>query len=195
MRSILLEYLSEPSKGGMDASQKKQASSQTFPSLALLDSLGFIDNRALKMLCQQSLESARICHGQGLHLPGVVLVGSALEGILLSIAEQRPEQTQAEFNKSTAMPKSKANWNLGLLLKVAKGAGWITESGGYRLGNALRDYRNLIHPAKYVEDAVILEAPDFLTAWLAVEKVVSEIDRWNKEAPEGLDEEQHNENP
>jgi len=179
MRSMLLEYLSAPSETSDASSHEQQVLDQSFPNL------GFIDDPALKEFCRQALTSAKICNRQGLHLPSVVLVGSALEGLLFSMATQRDDAYQ-EAVKKAGIKEKKEKLNLYQLLRVAKDAEWITENGGMKLGDALRDYRNLIHPPKYVGDNVRLSTPDFNSSWATIQKVAEEIDRWNKEQEAGI---------
>lgn len=174
MRDMLLDYLSTPSidRPNSIVEHEQRLLDRSFPDI------GFIDNFDLREFCWQALNSAKMCNRHGLHLPAVALVGSALEAMLLSMAEQRQEIREEVFTRLSIRPKSKANWNLGLLLTLSKEAGWVTENGGYKLADSLRDYRNLIHPAKYIADNVSLATPDFNASWAAVQKVADEIKQW-----------------
>lgn len=81
-------------------------------------------------------------------LATIFLCGSILEGILLGIALQRPQ----DFNQAVNAPKDKANkvkpfheWSLAQFIDVAHGLG-LLKLDVKKFSHELRDFRNYIHP-------------------------------------------------
>ena len=191
MRDILLEYLSTPSTAhsGKPSEQVQQVSDQSLPDF------GFIaENPKLRQFCSQCLVSAKVCSRQTLYLPAFILLGGALEGMLLSMVEQEPmlykqawNEMQQENNRNSHLPELK-ELKLDTLLRISEKTGWIS-SGGWKLGDILRDYRNLVHPYKHTNTEGEREEADYLASWAAVQKVAGEINRWCERNTAGVGDE------
>ena len=91
---------------------------------------------------------AHDCNAAGCPVGAVILLGSVLEGLLLS----RALLSKAEASASMHAPKDKdgktvavADWKLAALIDVAHERGWVRGSmaGWSRI---LRRYRNAVHP-------------------------------------------------
>jgi len=78
----------------------------------------------------------------------ILLAGSTLEGVLLSLATDHPRH----FNSAKSSPKDSVGkvlpfhkWTLSSFIDVAKDLSLI-QHDTYRFSHALRDFRNYIHP-------------------------------------------------
>jgi len=107
------------------------------------------------------LEAER-CVDHNLYRPGCVLIGAALEGVLLSTVMLAEPQLKRD-NLWPKTSKDVLDWPLGELVGVAVRAGWIEANyrGEYLdldegdLGNAVdwvKWLRNLVHPGAFVRE-------------------------------------------
>lgn len=106
------------------------------------------------------------CEGAKAYLAGCVMLGSALETILILMIDVHSEEAEktGKVPNSRGRPKSLLDWNLVELLRVAKAAGWLPTAldlnddwnwrkakvGDY--AEVVRRMRNLAHPARYLND-------------------------------------------
>jgi hypothetical protein len=97
-------------------------------------------------LLQRRLDEAKACRSVGAHLAAVIMMGSALEGVLFQVLLQRAPDTP---------PNS-----LYALIDTCHARGWI-ETDARRFTQELRDYRNLVHPN---HDVRIGQFPDLETS-------------------------------
>jgi hypothetical protein len=106
------------------------------------------------------------CEETKAYLAGSVMLGSALETLLILMVNCYSEEAErtdcVPTRKGVARPLM--DWGLADLLKVAKAANWLPS--GLKLGDdwdgrkakvgdyaeVVRMVRNLVHPARYVED-------------------------------------------
>ena len=120
-------------------------------------------HRLLRMYRRESSK----CLRSGAHLAACVMSGAALEVMLILAVDVYGDEAVA----TGKLPKKKGkalkpllDWNLAELLTVAKAAGWLpsalqlTERWNRRkakigdYAEVVRMLRNLVHPAKYIED-------------------------------------------
>jgi hypothetical protein len=124
------------------------------------------EERELHRLSSAYWKEALKCKEAKAFLAGSVLLGSALETLLILMVNCYPEEAEltglVPIRKGVGRPLLK--WILVDLLKVAKAANWLPS--GLTLGSdwdprkakvgdyaeVVRMVRNLIHPARYVED-------------------------------------------
>lgn len=107
------------------------------------------------------------CENAELYLSGCVMIGSALEAILISMVNCYHEEAEATHKipkTSKGKVKPLLDWTLAELLKVAKAAKWLPsglelEDGWNYKKAKIGDYaevvrmvRNLLHPAKYLKE-------------------------------------------
>lgn len=96
------------------------------------------------------------CEEAKAYLAGCVILGSALETLLILMVNCYPEEAAA----TGQLPKKKLlGWDLADLLKVAKAADWLpsrlanhkkAQIGDY--AEVVRMIRNLAHPGRYTKD-------------------------------------------
>lgn len=95
----------------------------------------------------------------------IVLSGGVIEGLLLDalVAGGRLSFEQA------------CQHTLKDMIRLAVSKGVIAED---RLTDAVRNYRNLIHPGREIRDVVVFDEADASLARSAVEVVIREVQRW-----------------
>ncbi|MCL5421041.1 MAG: hypothetical protein M1461_01020 [Nitrospirae bacterium] len=121
----------------------------------------------------------QLCFDAKAYLAATILMGSFLEGMLLSVMQSLPK----EANTALAAPKSDtgkvkyfAEWSLSDMINVAHECGWIGLDV-HRFSHALRSFRNLIHP---YEQMVSRSLPDKDTSdisWLVVQAAANDLAR------------------
>lgn len=128
------------------------------------DTLGEEAERELYRLYKYYWREAERCQRAKAYLAGCVMLGSALETLLMLIVNVYPDEaeTAGRVPTSRGKPKPLLKWNLQELLAVAKRAGWLPSNfrvdedewatrlakvGDY--AEITRMIRNLAHPARY----------------------------------------------
>lgn len=109
---------------------------------------------------------ARRCQKAKAYLAGCVMLGSALETLLILMISVYPDEAEqtGKVPCYKGAPKPLLEWRLIELLRVAKVAGWLPSNLNLddrwcnrraRIGDyaeVVRGVRNLVHPIRYVED-------------------------------------------
>jgi hypothetical protein len=109
---------------------------------------------------------ARRCEESKAYLAGCVMLGSALEALLILMVNVYPDEAEKTGQAPMAKgnPKALLDWKLVDLLRVAKAATWLpaglalTDEWNFRKARIgdhaemVRIVRNLAHPARYLED-------------------------------------------
>ncbi len=107
------------------------------------------DDDVFAVILTNRWEESQKCMSSGSYVSAVVMMGSLLEGALLSVALKKPEKAcrtnACPKDQETSKPKKIHDWTLAQLINVAKECGWI-EADIQRFSDALRDYRNMVHP-------------------------------------------------
>jgi len=121
----------------------------------------------------------QICFDSKAYLAATILMGSFLEGILLSVMQRFPK----EANLAASAPKSEDNkvkhftdWSLSDMINVAHDCKWI-DLDVHKFSHALRSFRNLIHPYAQM---VLQSFPDKDTSeisWLVVQAAANDLAR------------------
>ena len=113
-----------------------------------------VDDPKLIKVLEFRWNEIEICSLNGAHLSAIILLGSILEGVLLFIVQKNPK----ESNMCKSAPKDKnmnvlkfKNWTLETLINVTHECGWIGKDVK-DFNIILRDYRNLVHPRKQMDD-------------------------------------------
>ncbi len=94
------------------------------------------------------------------YLSTVIMLGSILEGVLLS----KVQQDLAKSCSSKAAPKDKVgkvlptqDWKLQSLIDVSHECGWLKKQDK-DLSHTIRDYRNYVHPNKELQEGTTFDA-------------------------------------
>lgn len=117
------------------------------------------------------------CIEDNSHLAAIILMGSVLEGLLVSLISQKP----ADANRSKSAPKDNqgkikkfGEWTFSDMINVASDCDWIQQDAK-RFSHTLREYRNLVHP---YEQRARNEIPDEDTCricWEVVRAAINDI--------------------
>ena len=131
------------------------------------ETLDEVAERELYRLYRYYWREAQRCRTAKAYLAGCVMLGSALETILMLIVSVYPEEVEAtgRVPLSKGQPKPLLNWSLQELLRVAKCARWLPSgfpdgktqwiTRNAKVGDYAEDarsIRNLVHPARYFLD-------------------------------------------
>jgi hypothetical protein len=116
------------------------------------------------------LAEARRCIEGDAHLSAVILCGSVLEGMCLSIGVRDPERVNrgyiAVFSKS---PPKLPDWKLREWIDVLGHLGFVLKNV-QKFGHAVRDFRNYVHPLEQLANGF---APDLHTARISFQVVIA----------------------
>ena len=150
---------------------------QTFLSVDFSNVLFASEEQSYNDAINQRLDEIRKGMSNEMPLSVVFMVGSTLEGILMTLAQQHPQ----EFNTTAQSPKRNGNvlpfseWTLTNLIDVAHALGYLREDVK-KFAVALRDFRNYIHPR---EQALAGFNPDAHTARICMNVLMATIDNLN----------------
>ena len=121
---------------------------------------------------------AQKCLNADACLAATIIMGSMLEGMLLSILQKFPKEANtckaAPYDPRTGKIKYFAEWSLSEMINVAHEAGWI-DLDVKKFSHALREFRNLIHP---YQQMILKTFPDKDTcdiSWLVVQAAANDL--------------------
>jgi hypothetical protein len=104
-------------------------------------------------LTESAHNEAFACRSAGAYRAACVMLGSAVEAALLATVAAVEDRLRESGQWPTGNP---LRWDLGTLLKIAGQADLLPVStSGYELSDevkAVKQLRNLVHPAAYVRD-------------------------------------------
>jgi len=142
-----------------------------------------IADTALTDLLRKRLDEARTCREYGAHLSSVIMLGSVLEGVLHDVAIQH----HAEASRCQLAPKDRngrprpiQQWSLIQLVDVAHACGWI-ELDARRFSHELREYRNMVHPARELADMHHPDEDTVAICWNVVVAALNDLSRLHRE--------------
>jgi hypothetical protein len=130
-------------------------------------------------ILEERWNEAQKCMNSEAYLAGTIIMGSMLEGILLSVINKNPSIA----NRAKCSPKDKVgvvkvfgDWNLSEMINVAHEVGWLGLDVK-KYSHVLREFRNLIHPyQQWITDT----RPDDDTCkmnWLVVQAAVNDLSK------------------
>lgn len=121
---------------------------------------------------------AQKCVNASVHLSAVIMMGSVLEGVLLSKAESNLstvyKAAAAPKDKSTGKPKALHEWSLSSLIDVAHEVGWL-QGDVKRFSHSLRESRNIVHPYFHRTQPDDPDADTCSICWQVVRAAVSDL--------------------
>lgn len=122
------------------------------------------------------LESQRCQHVHA-YLSAVIMMGSILEGLLLS----RASLDMPKACSSSKAPKNKGgkvqaiqDWNLNSLIDVAVDVGWLKIDRG-KFSHALRESRNVVHPWVQITQKAAFDQATCRTCWEVLTASVGDL--------------------
>jgi hypothetical protein len=115
----------------------------------------FISNIELRTQLESDWQEANNVHQTQAWKSCVVLCGGILEGMLIDALQTRKEEASRSYKKLKQKETAPniSRWSLQDMVDVAQDIG-ILGKGSFHLSHAIRQYRNLIHPAKQVAEGI-----------------------------------------
>jgi hypothetical protein len=121
-------------------------------------------------------EAQRCVHAEA-YTAAMILMGSILEGLLLSRAQLSP----AEACRCARAPRDRAGnvlgisaWKLGALIDVSVELGWVQSDRG-KFSHALRESRNVVHPWEAVMVKANFDEATCKTSWSVLDASVEDL--------------------
>jgi hypothetical protein len=114
----------------------------------------------------------------GAYLAALVMMGSLLEGALYAavVADQAAASSSHAVPKDrvTGKPREISQWTLSDLINVAHECGWI-QVDVRDFSHVVRDYRNLIHPAKQHQVGFVPDRDTCMICWEVVRAAMNDL--------------------
>lgn len=117
-------------------------------------------------LLQRRLDEARTCYANGAHVAAIIMLGSLLEGVLLTVIEER--------DASLLGSKDPNFIGLKALIDICHEAGWI-DVDIERFSQALREYRNFVHPRCEFREAHTPDRDTLTVSWYVVNGALNDL--------------------
>ena len=118
------------------------------------------------------------CIDSGAYLSSTILMGSMLEGILLSVFQKYPKEantsTNAPKDSKTGKVKHFADWSLSEMINVSHDLKWIGLDVK-RFSHSLREFRNLIHPYQQMVENSFPDKDTCEISWLVVQAAANDL--------------------
>ncbi|MEV0276489.1 hypothetical protein AB0I22_08920 [Streptomyces sp. NPDC050610] len=124
-------------------------------------------------LLQRRLDEARTCYANGAHVAAIIMLGSLLEGVLLTVIEER--------DASLLRGKNPDFIGLKALIDICHEAGWI-DVDVERFSQALREYRNFVHPRAEFREAHTPDRDTLTVSWYVVNSALNDLAATQPEA-------------
>jgi len=165
-------------KASVPEAKRVHASENKIPP----DFLTITNDQALADVLENRWREVTKCAAAAAYLSAIILMGSILEGVLLSLIQQYSPQA----NTAVSAPRDKTGkvkkfneWTLTNLVDVAHECSWL-QLDAKKFSLVLREYRNLVHPW---EQRVRNETPDEDTVRICCEvtrAAINDIERFKK---------------
>ncbi|MCB5911064.1 hypothetical protein [Streptomyces pinistramenti] len=117
-------------------------------------------------LLQRRLDEALTCYSNGAHVAAIIMLGSLLEGVLFTVIEER--------DASLLRNKRGKFINLKELIDICHKAGWI-DVDVERFSQALREYRNFVHPRREFVEAHTPDRDTLTVSWYVVNGALNDL--------------------
>lgn len=176
---VILEGIT-PKIREITATIPEPAPSQKQFAIPLPDFAKLTNDPTLAPYLESRWKEVIICVDSGAYLSAIILMGSILEGVLLSLVSNNPIQA----NTATASPKDKTgkvrkirDWTLYNLIDVAHECGWI-QSDAKKFSHTLREYRNLVHPWEQRDRKEVPDGDTCKICWEVVNAAIRDIQKY-----------------
>lgn len=139
------------------------------------------DREMANILTLRWLESKRALKAEA-YLSTIILLGSILEGVLLDLVQQHPQEASSAWmvlNPKKGSVPVFDKWPLQELIKVAHKCGWMGRHVG-DFSSALREYRNLVHPARQQKENVYPSGRTCKVSFAVVEAALDDLSHHKK---------------
>ena len=154
-------------------------------SVESLENIGYTDEFCRKLflihdnemrdILQRDLRECAIAVVAGQDKAATIMCGSIIEALLMLKIKERGI---SKYDVS-AVSKGKTNhpvseMSLNELLYIADIEN-ILDKNGYHLGHYIRDYRNVVHPAKEIRMSEEVNHENVITMWAVLKRLVSDL--------------------
>lgn len=129
----------------------------------------------LNQRCQEALN----CMNSEAYLASIIMLGSIIEGLLLSTFKKhpsKPNQCSSSPKDKNGKPKKFSDWSLSEMIDVAHKLNWI-QKDIKDFSHSLRDFRNLVHVKNQVTEGTI---PDEDTCQISFQVVIAVVNDLTK---------------
>jgi len=131
--------------------------------------LWFVRSRSLRDSLERDFEELKVAARNSAAKSTVVLSGEILEGILLDELRCRSRAAIREYRRLRgSAPRPLVRWTLGDLIDVASSLS-LLPGGTVQLSNAVREFRDLVHPGRSARMKLQVSAEEAKAAHAALE--------------------------
>ncbi|MER6230004.1 hypothetical protein ACFWX5_27095 [[Kitasatospora] papulosa] len=127
---------------------------------------GIIADERMAQLLQHRLDEARTCFANGAHIAAVIMLGSLLEGVLLTVIQER--------DPSLLRGRDLKRVGLGELIDICSRARWI-DADATSYSHTLRDYRNFVHPHREFREEHKPDRDTLNVSWWVVNGALNDL--------------------
>lgn len=120
----------------------------------------------MAQLLQHRLDEARTCFSNGAHVAAVIMLGSLLEGVLLTVIQER--------DASLLGRRELSRINLKELIDICSRARWI-DADVTNFSHTLRDYRNFVHPHREFREDHKPDRDTLNVAWYVINGALNDL--------------------
>ena len=151
-------YKLEPLRALLDRTIARIESEEAVAEPQLTDvpnlDFAFVGDAAIREVLVRDFRELQLVHAGGCWKAALVLAGSCIEGILYDVAVR--EWNQVKLTSTAKGSLDASRWTLGQLVSACREAR-LLDRGVETLSPALKDYRNLVHPAVEVREGLRAE--------------------------------------
>ena len=143
------------------------------------DFTSIVSGSELANILRLRWEEANQSFQAGAYLSTIIMLGSLLEGVLLAKVEQNPTEARGSINA----PRDRSGsvrpfdaWRLVDLITVAHECGWLGREVR-DFSQALRNYRNLVHPNEQRRQNPSLDVGTCKVSWEVVRAAIDDLSK------------------
>jgi hypothetical protein len=133
-------------------------------------------------IIKQRVKEVESCINSEASLASIFMIGSIMEGLLLSMASKYPRQ----YNQAQSTPKGKnekprqfADWTLSNYIDVSAEIG-LLKHDVKKFSHVVRDYRNFIHPYEQMCSGFSPDKNTALICFQVLKAAISQIQDYHK---------------
>jgi hypothetical protein len=151
-----------------------------------LDALKLEPN--VKEVIELRLQETESCVNNNISLASIILIGSILEGVLLSTVSANPQKynqaQSAPKDKDTGKTKRFPDWTLSNLIDVSFELGLLKQDVK-KVSHVVRGFRNYIHPYEQMASRFFPDNHTALICMQVLKAAINQIAMWQKNIQEG----------
>ncbi|WP_327417495.1 hypothetical protein [Streptomyces sp. NBC_01233] len=125
-----------------------------------------IADERMAQLLQRRLDEARTCFANGAHIAAVIMLGSLLEGVLLTVIQER--------DASLLSGRDLKRINLAELIDICTQTRWI-DADTKSYSHTLCDYRNFVHPHREFREEHKPDRDTLNVSWWVVNGALNDL--------------------